>query len=146
MRQYISNNVEVTWQGLDFKDGLAVGTYITPARTTPSYTQKAQVNGKVIRSYNADESGTLTLLINQSSALHRELITLAKADMLTHQIVGPMVIKEAATGDQTTYKNAYIQTIPDISFSMEDADISWLFGFESVEYIEGGLNENIVGS
>ena len=146
MRGYYSDKVEVSWQGLDFGEGLAMGSFITPAQTTPSFSQKAQLKGKVIRSFNADRSGTLTILVNQSSKLQQQLIQKANDDRLNRNVVGPLVIKDIASGRQTTYQNAYIQTNPDEPFAAEDSDISWVFGYESVDKTVPLDNANVVGN
>lgn len=146
MRGYYSNAIEVTWQGLDFKEGLASGSFLTPARTSPSYTQKVQVSGKVIRSFSADKSGTVTATVDQASKLHQDLLEKAQSDRVNRDVVSPMVIKEISSGRQTTYQNAYIQAEPDEPFGMEDGVISWVFGFESVEYTTPKDDANLVGN
>ena len=37
MKQYSIDRVELSWQGLDFKEGLASGSTITEARVAPSW-------------------------------------------------------------------------------------------------------------
>jgi hypothetical protein len=147
MRQYYSNAIEVTWQDLDFKEGLAQGSFITPARNAPSFSQKPQLNGKYIRSFNADKGGTVTVLVNQSSDLHQKLLEIALEDRVpSGKKVGPMVIKDIASGRQTTFQNAYIQSETDEAFALEDSDLSWVFGFEKVEYTNPQDNANLVGN
>jgi hypothetical protein len=144
MKAYNSNSVEITWQGLDFKEGLASGTLISFTRTGPSFTMKDQANGKVIRSFNPTLSGTATITVNQSSQLYQDLLAQAQLDRVNQNVVGPMVIKEVSSGRQVTLKSAFIQTVPDETFAMEDSDISWVFGFEAIENTNGAPFQNEV--
>lgn len=144
MKGYNSNSVEITWQGLDFKEGLASGTLISITRTGPSFTMKDQANGKVIRSFNPTLSGTATITVNQSSQLYQDLLEQVELDRINQNVVGPMVIKEVSSGRQITLKSAFIQTAPDETFAMEDSDIAFVFGFEAVQNTNGTPFQNEV--
>lgn len=145
MRQYSIDRVELTWQGLDFKPGLAAGSSIVEARTTASFSDKTSAMGELIRVYSADKSGTLTILVNQESQLHQDLKALSAADRLNRNIVGAMVMKDTSSGEQYTYKNSYIQTDPDETRGTESTDVSWNFRFESIEK-SVSANQNLVGN
>lgn len=149
MRQYSSDQVEITWRGLDFKEGLATGTFITEARTTPSWAYKPQgPSGKGVRTYQPDRSGTVSIVVDQESALHRQLRTIAKADRnpATRNQVGAMIMYDGSSKDRTTYKNAYIVTDPDETRGIESATFTWVFQFESIERDDNEAPDNLVGS
>jgi hypothetical protein len=145
MRQYSIDHVELTWQGLEFKPGLAAGSTITEARTAPSWTIKAQANGAAIRVYSPDRTGTVSVLVNQEAALQQQLRALAQTDRLDRDIVGPMVLKDTSSGEQFTYKNAFIQTQPDEIRGTESSDFTWVFMFEDIEKTVS-VDQNLVGS
>jgi hypothetical protein len=73
MRQYSIDQVELTWQGLNFKPGLAQGTTVTEARNAPSFTVKPTGQGKAVRVYNPDRTGTVAVIVDQESQLHQSL-------------------------------------------------------------------------
>jgi len=145
MQNYAIDRVEIAWQGVDFKRGLATGTSFTEARTGPSFTQTMTANGEAIRTYMSDRSGAVTILVDQTSRLHQDLRELAESDRNSRTIVGPMVVKDNNSGEQLTYKNAYIATQPDEVRGTEASIFSWLFNFEGFEKTVSKV-VNVVGS
>jgi hypothetical protein len=146
MYQYSVDKVELTWQGLDLKDGLAKGSSITESRTNPArWTMTADSRGKVTRSKQTDGSGTVTLLATQAGALHQSLRLLVEQDAGDKPAVGPMVLKDLTTGEQFTYKAAFVMTDPDEIRGDEAQDFSWVMGFESVTRVPGLAGVNNVG-
>ena len=145
MRQYDITKVEVSWFGLDLKQGLAQGTSITEARTTASFSSKPTGMGPVVRIYNPDRSGTVSIVVDQESQTHQDLRALATTDRIARNIVGPMVVRDMTSGEVFYYKNSYISTEPDETRGTESATFTWVFNFESVEKTVSA-NENIIGS
>lgn len=146
MRQYSFDKVEISWQGLDLKDGLATGSSVTEARTQPDrWTFTTDANGEQTRSKQTDGSGTLTLLVTQVGRAHRDLRALAIADEQDRNIVGPMVLKDMTSGEQFTYKSTCIATDPDEVRADVSQDFSWVFRFERIERTSGIDDLNVVG-
>lgn len=145
MKQYSIDRVELAWQGLDFKTGLAAGSSITEARTAPSWTMKTSAAGEGIRVFNPDRSATLSVLVNQESKLHQQLRQLAESDRLNRDVVGPMVLKDTTSGEQFTYVNAFITVDPDEIRATESSDFTWVFMCERISKTVSE-NQNIVGS
>lgn len=146
MRQYMADLVELNWFGLDLKPGLAAGTFITEARNAPSWTQKPSgARPRVVRVFNPDRSGTVSVVVDQESAEHQRLRQLAAQDRATRSIVGVMTMKDGASGETVYYRNAYIQTEPDETRGVESATFTWVFLFEDVEKIPS-IDQNLVGS
>jgi hypothetical protein len=149
MRQYSADQVDITWKGLDFREGLATGTFITETRNAPSWTMKPQgPGGKMIRVYNPNRSGAVSVVIDQESKLHRQLRTIAKADRnpATRNQVAAMIMADASSKDRTTYKNAYIVTDPDESRGIESGTFTWSFHFETIERDDNEDPSNLVGA
>jgi hypothetical protein len=149
MRQYSIDQVELAWLGLDFKEGLAAGTSIQEARTSPSWSYKAAgAVSKGYRAYSPDRSGTLTVTVDQEAQLHNQLIAIAEADAnpSTRTQVGNMVITDTSSGFRMTYKNAYITTIPDEARAVESLTFPWIFQFEDYEKTEVPTLANAVGN
>jgi len=147
MRQYSIDQVELTWRGLDFKEGLAQGTTITEARNAPSFTVKPTGQGKAVRVYNPDRTGTVAVIVDQESQLHQSLLDLASADQnpATRSVVGAMVLTDTSSGYKITFQNAFITTEPDETRGTESATFSWVFAFENVQK-DTALLTNIVGN
>lgn len=147
MRQYSIDNVELAWLGLDFKEGLAEGSSITEARTSPSFTQKMSGLGKARRAYNPDRSGTVSILVDQESQLQNQLHAIARADRNpgTRDKVGVMKLTDLTSGEVFDYNNAYIMTDPDTVRGTESTVQTWVFAFEASVPAEAATLENVVG-
>lgn len=145
MRQYSIDHVEVNFFGIDLKPGLAQGTSITEARTSPSWTQKPTGTGKVVRVYNPDRSGTLSIVVDQESAVHQRLRSLSLTDRASRNVVGVLTVKDTTSGESFFYTNAYISTDPDETRGTDSATFTWVFNFEDVEHTVA-IDNNIVGS
>jgi hypothetical protein len=140
VKQYSIDTIELTWLGLDFKEGLAVGTSISEARNAPSWTNKPTGLGKVIRVYNPDRSGTVSVVVDQESQLHQSLKTIANTDRIpeTRTQVADMVLRDTSSGEEITFVNSYIMTIPDRVRGTESQTFTWLFGYE--DFKDAGID------
>lgn len=145
MRQYSIDHVELDWEGLDLKEGLAAGSTITEARTAPSWSMKTSANGEGIRTFNPDRSATISILVNQESKTHQQLRQLAKDDRDNRNVVGAMVLKDITSGEQFTYHNAFIVTDPDEVRATESSDFTWVFMCERITKTVA-INNNLVGN
>jgi hypothetical protein len=146
MRQYSIDRVELTWAALDLKEGIAEGTSITEAMTSPAWTQKPTGTGKVVRVYNPDQSGTVSVVVDQESKTHQQLLAIAIADRVTRSQVFPMVMVDTSTGETFVYQNAYIMTEPDESRGTESATFTWVFNFETKSHAAAPNDDNLVGA
>ena len=151
MRQYSADLIECTWAPLglpvvDFKDGFAQGTFIQPTRNAPTWTQRPNGVGGIVRLFNPDRSGFITMLIDMESKLQQELVTLGNADVLTRSLTGPIVIRDGNTKELAFYNKAYIATIPDIPKGISSGIVPWRFNFETFLQQPFGFNENVVGN
>lgn len=149
MRQYAIDNIELSWLGLDFKDGLAAGTSVQEARNAPTFTMKpAGAVSKIVRVHNPDRSGTVTITVDQESQLHQDLLALANSERnpATRDKVGNMVLRDLSAGEEITWKNAFITTIPDRSRAVESTTFGWVFGFEDFTNEAVETLANVVGN
>jgi hypothetical protein len=146
MRQYSIDRVEATWNGLDLREGIAQGSSISEGRTSPSWSAKATGYGKIVRVYNPDRSGQLTIQVDQESKLHQQLRFLAIADQQSRGIVSPFVITDTSSGEVFTYKNAFIMTEPDEVRGTDSSVFPWVFIFEDFAKTPNPTDQNIVGN
>lgn len=145
MRQYSIDKVELTWAGLDFKKGLAAGTAITEAQTSQRWAVKPTGTGSIVRAFNPDKSGTLSVIVDQESLLHQQLKLLLKADELNRNVVFPGRLFDGSSQETMNYKNMFMLTRPDETRGTESATFTWVFGFESIEDQPNVSNANAVG-
>lgn len=145
MRQYSIDHVEINFFGVDIKPGLAQGTSITEARNAPSWSQKPTGQGKVVRVYNPDRSGNLSVVVDQESSVHQNLRELALSDRISRNVVGVLTVKDTTSGETFFYKNAYITSDPDETRGTDSTTFTWVFNFEDVEHTVS-IDQNIVGA
>lgn len=145
MRQYSIDRVEATWASLDLKQGIAQGTSIQEGRNAPKWTQKPTGNGKVVRVYNPDKSGQLTILVDQEAKLHQQLLAIAITDEASRNQVFPFMVRDTSTGEVIVFSNAYIMTEPDEARGTESQVFPWVFMYERRDSFPNASDQNIVG-
>jgi len=146
VRQYSSEEVVASWQFIGLEEGFAEGSFLVPRRKVPTWTQRSNGVGGTIRLFNPDRSGELDILINTESKTHQRLIALAATDRLTRSVQGPLVMRDLNTGEVFVFTNAYITTEPDEQRATSSVEITWTFGFTSVEHTPNFSDRNAVGS
>lgn len=148
MRQYSIDNVNLSWLGLDFKEGLAAGASITEARNASAWSIKPTGQGRAVRVYNPDRTGTVSVVVDQESQLHQDLLTIAAADRnpATRDQVGTMLLTDNTSGESVEFRNAFIMTEPDLSRGTESTTFTWVFGFEDRYQEPVNPVTNLVGS
>ena len=145
MRQYSIDKVEFSWASLDFKEGLAAGTAITEARTSVSWAMKPTGTGSIVRAFNPDKSGTLSIVVDQESKLHQQLRLIAIADEQARNAVFPGRLYDGSSKETINYQNMFILTEPDETRGTESATFTWVFGFEKRNALPALGDDNVVG-
>lgn len=145
MRQYSADQIKVSWFGIDLGEGLAFGTFLQITRNAPTWTQKPNGVGGVVRMFNPDLSGSASLQIDAESKTNQALTTVATGDRLSRSIIGPLVITDKSTREVVVCNNAYISTVPNIQKGTQSTVLSWVFNFETVINQAFGFDRNVVG-
>lgn len=145
-RQYGIDKVELTWAGLDLKEGVAVGTFLQEARTGQNWTVKPTGTGGIVRTFNPDRSGTVTVTMDQESKTHQQLNNIALLDRVGRNQVFPMVMYDTSSKETYSYINAFILGEPDEGRATESLTFAWVWGFERKEKITPADDANIVGN
>lgn len=146
MRNYAVDRLDLAWAGLDLKEGILQGTFLQEALSSPArWNMRANGMGRVVRSWNPDRSGTVTITVGQETSTHRKLYTLLQEDELLHNVVKPMVATDLSSGEEFRYVNAFILGEPNESRGTEAAAFAWVFGFERKSKTVPTEDQNIVG-
>ncbi len=146
MRAYSPDRITLTWYGLNLTPGLAQGAFVSVTRNAPTWTQKPDGVGGVVRMFNPDLSGEVAVLIDQESGVNQALVALATADRLIRSAVGPLVLIDNTVREIITFSSAYISTIPDPQRGTASTILSWIFNFETVIQLPLDQNANRVGT
>ena len=145
MRNYSSDEVVVSWFGLDLTPGLAEGSFIVPRRNAPTWTQRDNGVGGTIRLFNPSRSGEVDILLSSESKQHQKLVLLAASDRLFKATQAPLVVSDRNTKERFLFTNAYITTEPDEQRATTSGDVTWTFAFTTIEHQPNLGDNNLVG-
>jgi len=146
LRAYSPDLVSLTWLGLDLSEGLAQGAFISVTRNAPTWTQKPDGVGGVVRMFNPDTSGEVAVLIDQESGVNQALVALATADRFVRSAVAPLILIDNSAREIITFSGSYISTIPDPQRGTASTILTWIFNFETVIQLPLDQNANRVGT
>lgn len=142
-RSYNVDQVQLTWNALDFKEGLAEGTQIQINPNAPRRSKKVTGSGHIVIVENPDRSGTVVLTVDVESRLHQLLLALYESEVTT---VLPMVLVDLNTGRVSNFSNAFIEAGPAEPFASEASTVPWTFGFERQTDLANPTDQNVVGT
>jgi hypothetical protein len=137
MPTYDPSQVVITVDGAALS-GLAAGTFVTVSRSTDTFTTVVGADGEVTRVKSADRSGTLSVVLTQSSNSNAVLAALAARDELTSNAVFPIQVKDNSGTSIFFSSEAWIKKPPDGSFGDTLGTREWTFGLARVEMNHGG--------
>lgn len=143
---YSIDKVTVTWLGIDITEGLAEGTSIQEAKANARWTMVMGAKGRGTRSKNPNRNGSLTFTIDQASKTHNILTTIAKADDLSEDKVGDLVIRDRSSGREIVYQNAFLEDVPDEAFGQTASTFAWVFLYQKKDPKPPAKLVNVVGS
>ncbi len=146
MRQYSIDRIEISWNGIDLKPGLAQGTSITEARNADDFTLKPTGQNKVVRVYNPDNSGSLSIVLDPESNEHKQMRRALQQDRLTRDQVAPCVVRDNSSGEVFTFKNTSIGKEPDETRGTESGTATWVLLFEDSDKTAPLDDANAIGN
>ena len=117
--------------------GFTRGTAVEIAYTSPLWTEKTDLSGKLVRSKTNDLSAIVTLTLDQSSPSNAYLSRLAQRDLLAGSGSGVFSITDLNGATFYTSAQAYVKAYPNSAWGAESDARAWqivcsrLVGFES---------------
>ncbi len=141
LRQYDPKQVVMTF-GPTIMSGFAAGTFIAATRNVDQWDMIAGADGEVMRIKNLDDSGLVTITIQQGSLTNLLLQAVADLDRLTNVGVLPLLVKDF-TGDTAFVKSgqAFIKKVPDWARATADlSNVEWIFACPVLQ-IKHGTNQ-----
>ena len=119
-------------------DGFADGTFITIRKSTPVYETVVSADGKVSRTQVDNPLYTVTLTLAATASSNELLGTIAFADRKTNKAKMPLLIRDHF-GNSLFYASlAWIEGIPDTTYTTEVSSRDWTFSCIGVTNIIGG--------
>jgi structural protein KPP10_ORF10 len=122
-------------------DDYGEGTFITVSRARPMWSKRVGSTGAVTRSKSNDRSGSVTLMLEQGSAINDLFTKLAAADDATNAGIAALLIKDQNGNDLVSGKNAWVVGPPDQVKANEAGTVSWVLDVDVLDIQHGGLEE-----
>lgn len=132
MRTYSPKKVQVNYGGI-ILTGYMDGTFIEVDKTSDDFTPHVGADGEGARIQSADESGSVTLTLMQTSASNDALQAARDADKASGQGTRPLMVKDGMGTTIITAQESWIRKTPKVELSNDKGSRVWIF--DSTELI-----------
>ena len=136
---YAPKKVVVTIAGVDMT-GYADGTFVEVEHTSDRFTTAVGADGEVTRVASSDNSGTITLTLQQSSSSNDILSALAEADRTSLSGKFPIQVKDTNGASIHVASTAWFQKVAPAAFAGDISDRAWVIACADLESLPGGNN------
>jgi hypothetical protein len=140
---YSPSDVTVTVAGLYSVTGYAEGTFIRITKDTQQVTTLRAMDGSMSRVKSPDTGWKVELTLAQSSSGNDILSTLWNVDKVTGMGKFPLFIKDGSGSTMFMAATAWIEEVPDITFSNSMDTRTWRFAATDVIVNLGGNGEGL---
>lgn len=135
---YSPQDVFISLAGLHTISGYADGTFVRITKDMKPFSKVRAMDGEMARMYNEDEGFRVEVTIAQSSSSNNILSSIYNVDAATQMGKFPLLIKD--TKGQTSFfaSTAWIEQIPEVTFSNQLETRTWTFGCSGAAITIGG--------
>ncbi len=137
MRTYAPKRVQVIY-GADILTGFMDGTFIEVDKTSDDFTPHVGADGEGARVQSADESGSVTLTLMQTSASNDLLQAARDADKQTSQGTKSLMVKDGSGTTLILAPEAWIRKLPKVGMAGEKGSRVWVFDSTDLQVKVGG--------
>jgi hypothetical protein len=137
VKSYDPANVSLVFAGI-IVEGYADGTFVTAARSNPSFSLKVGSSGEGARAKSNDKSGTVTFTLMQSSKSNDELSAQALLDELSGDGIGAFLMKDNQGTTLCSAETAWLQKPADAEYAKEISDRQWVIETDVLNMLVGG--------
>jgi hypothetical protein len=137
---YSPEEVSVVVGGIRLS-GFADGTFVTVSRDEQAFNKVTGADGKTSRSKTANRTGTITIVLQQTSPSNDVLSALALADELSNAGVVPTLIKDGSGRTLHAAPTSWVQQVPDHSMSKDIENVEWVMDCAAIDSFIGGNSE-----
>lgn len=140
LRPYAPSTVNVNWGEIMPIKGFEEGTFIEVARAANNTKTKVGAQGDVGITMVADNTGTVTVTLMQTSASNRLLSALQAAQDASSELIrSNLQIRDPSGSMLVECLGAHIMTPPAITLADDTSPKVWVFFVESVLYLEAPI-------
>ena len=136
LRVYSPKNVQVNWEGVMPIKGFAEGTAITAVRNTDNTQVNEGMQGDIGITFNASQSGQLTLVLQQTSQSNIFLGNIQNLQDTSGELIrGSILIADPSGSMLCEARNLHIMKAPDVSLGDSQEPKTWTFFVEKLTYL-----------
>lgn len=137
MRTYSPKKVQVII-GNAILTGFAKGSFVVVEKKEDDFEPAIGSDGEVARTQSADESGSVTITLMQTSASNDIMTDLRDADKLSGEDVFPIMIKDGSGRTIVTANEAWIRKVPNSDFADKAKERVWIVDSGAMTHELGG--------
>ena len=137
---YSPKDVFISLAGLHTISGYADGTFVRITKDMKPFSKVRAMDGEMARMYNEDEGFRVEITIAQSSTSNNILSSIYNVDAATQMGKFPLLIKDSKGQTSFFAATAWIEMIPEVTFSNQLETRTWTFGCSGAAITIGGNN------
>lgn len=125
MRTYSPKKVQIIVAD-QILTGIAKGSFVVVEKKEDDFTTEIGSDGEGARTQSADESGSITITLMQTSASNDILNALRDADKASGASVFGLMVKDGSGRSIYTAAEAWIRKVPNSEFSDQKTERAWI--------------------
>ena len=138
LQTYAASMVVITYKGVRIV-GMADGEFIKAKRMADSFSSVASSDGAAVaRAGLSDKRGEVSITLLQTSSSNDFLSREHALDEASYQNTGALVIKDLRGTTLAVMSEAWIKTLPDVTFGKDVGTREWNFEGASLDLFAGG--------
>jgi hypothetical protein len=135
---YSPKDVFISLAGLHTISGYADGTFVRITKDMKPFSKVRAMDGEMARMYNEDEGFRVEITVAQSSGSNNILSAIYNVDAATQMGKFPLLIKDSKGQTSFFAATAWIEQIPEVTFSNQLETRTWTFGCSGAAITIGG--------
>lgn len=136
-KTYSPKKVQVIVNGVPLT-GFADGSFVEVEMSADAFTMVIGADGEGARAASADQSGTVTVRLLQTSAGNDVLSALLTADRLTQLGTFSLIVKDVSGTSLVLAQQAWVKKMANITFDKEIQAREWVIESDLLNVFAGG--------
>lgn len=137
MKTYDPKQVQIIVGGIPLS-GFADGSFVTVARAEDAWTMTVGADGEGTRSKSNNKSGTITVVLMQSSQSNQYLSNLVLADEINNAGLVPTMVKDGSGSSLYMAEQSYVKKAPDSDFAKVAGTRTYVIETDNLQMFNGG--------
>lgn len=121
--------------------GFSDGSFVRVEHDEDAFSKRVGTDGEVTRAQSNNNTGKITITLDQASPANDLLMALAVLDRTSGAGIVPSTIRDVNGTTLVFAQNSWVQKIADIDFANESQDREWILDCGQMDVFVGGANE-----